>query len=225
VYLTKRRGDFTYTIGYTLGKSTALASGNGDNPLAAEGITPNEDFDRSFFVGPTSFDRRHAIVSTWTYQMPFLRDRHDVVGILLGGWEASGKVRWQTGEYLTADGNTSIGTRRADYLGGDISLPANERTADRWFNTDAFAAAPDDRRGNAKVGTIEGPRWYQWDVSVRKNVALVGSSHMELRADVFNVFNRVNFGNPETTVTDDDFGAIGSARIPRQMQLSVRFQF
>jgi hypothetical protein len=48
---------------------------------------------------------------------------------------------------------------------------------------------------------------------------------MELRADVFNVFNRVNFGNPETTVTDDDFGAIGSARIPRQMQLSVRFQF
>jgi hypothetical protein len=225
LYLTKRRGDFTYTIGYTLGKSTALASGNGDNPLAAEGIAPDEDFDRSFFVGPTSFDRRHAIVSTWTYQMPFLRDRHDVVGILLGGWEASGKVRWQTGQYLTADGSTSIGTRRADYLGGDISLPANERTADRWFNTDAFAPAPDDRRGNAKVGTIEGPRWYQWDVSVRKNVALVGSSHMELRADVFNVFNRVNFGNPETTVTDDDFGAIGSARIPRQMQLSVRFQF
>jgi hypothetical protein len=225
LYLTKRLGDFTYTIGYTLGKSTALASGNGDNPLAAEGITPNEDFDRSFFVGPTSFDRRHAIVSTWTYHMPFLRDRHDVVGILLGGWEASGKVRWQTGQYLTADGNTSIGTRRADSLGGDISLPANQRTADRWFNTDAFAPAPDDRRGNAKVGTIEGPRWYQWDVSVRKNVALVGSSHLELRADVFNVFNRVNFGNPETTVTDDDFGAIGSARIPRQMQLSVRFQF
>jgi hypothetical protein len=58
-----------------------------------------------------------------------------------------------------------------------------------------------------------------------KNVRLYGNARMTLRADVFNVFNRVNFDNPETTVTDDDFGAIGEVKIPRQMQLSVRFQF
>jgi hypothetical protein len=72
---------------------------------------------------------------------------------------------------------------------------------------------------------IEGPRWYQWDLSLRKNFALFSTARMQLRADVFNVFNRVNFENPETTVTDDDYGAISDAKIPRQMQFSVRLDF
>jgi hypothetical protein len=62
-------------------------------------------------------------------------------------------------------------------------------------------------------------------VSFRKKFRLRGNQNLELRADVFNVFNRVNFGNPETTVTDSDFGEIASAKIPRQTQLSLRFQF
>ncbi len=224
-YLNRRRGTIRYTVSYTLGKATGLGSGNGDNPLAAEGFTPGDPFDRDFFVGPTNYDRRHALVATWTYEMPFLRDRNNVVAAVLGGWELSGKTRWQSGEYLTVDGNTSIGTRRADYLGGEISLPSSERSANRWFNTDAFAAAPNDRRGNSRVGMVQGPHFYEWDLSLRKNFPIYGTARMTLRADVFNVFNRVNFDDPETTVTDDDFGAISEAKIPRQMQLSVRFEF
>ena len=56
--------------------------------------------------------------------MPFLRDRRDLAGLVLGGWEISGKMRWQSGQYLTADGNTSIGDRRADYTGAEIGLPS-----------------------------------------------------------------------------------------------------
>ncbi len=225
LYLNKRRGEIRYTVSYTLGKATGLGSGNGDNPLAAEGYAPGERFDRNFFVGPTSYDRRHALVATWTYEVPFLRQRKDVMGSVLGGWELSGKVRWQSGGYLTPDGNTSIGTRRADYVGGAIGLPSDQRTEDRWFNTDAFAAAPDDRRGNAKVGMIEGPHLHEWDVSFRKNFRLRGTSRINLRADVFNLFNRVNFNNPENTVTSSAYGQISSAKIPRQMQLSLRFEF
>jgi hypothetical protein len=224
-YLNKRRGQIRYTFSYTLAKATGLGSGNGDNPLAAEGYTPGASFDRAFFVGPTSYDRRHALVATWTYEVPFLRERRDVLGSILGGWELSGKTRWQSGEYLTADGNTSIGTRRADYVGGAIDLPSDARDEDRWFNTDAFATAPDGRRGNARVGMIEGPHLYQWDISFRKNFRVRGTSKINLRADVFNLFNRVNFNNPENTVTDSDYGQIDSAKIPRQMQLSLRFEF
>jgi len=225
LYLNKRRGNLHYTVGYTLSKATGLTSGNGDNPLAAEGYTPGEPFDRNFFVGPLSGDRRHAFISTWTYALPFLRGQHSVGAMVLGGWELSGKTRFQSGQYLTADANTSIGTRRADYLGGRISLPSSERTADRWFNTAAFAPAPEDRRGNAKVGMIEGPGWAQWDISLRKNFAVVGSSKLEFRADVFNVFNRVNLNNPEITLTDSAYGQIDSARIPRQVQLGLNLRF
>jgi hypothetical protein len=223
LYVNKRRGDIRYTIGYTLSKATGLGSGNGDNPLAAEGYTPGEPFDLGFFVGPTSYDRRHAFISTWTYEVPYLRDHQNIAGWVLGGWQITGKTRWQSGQYLTVNGNTSIGGRRADYVGGDISL--SNRDENRWFNTGAFAAAPDTRRGNASIGMVEGPHLYQWDISLRKGFRLGGTRTLRFDADVFNAFNRVNFNNPNTTVTAADFGRIGSARIPRQTQLSLRFQW
>ena len=223
MYLNKRRGDIRYTISYTLSKATGLGSGNGDNPLAAEGYVPGTAFDLDFFVGPTTYDRRHALINTFTYQVPFFRDRGNIAEAIIGGWELSGKVRWQSGQYLTPTGNTSIGTRRADFLGGDISIA--DRSENRWFNTAAFAAAPEGRRGNATIGTIEGPHWYQWDLSARKNFGLPGRATIQFRADVFNVFNRLNLNNPNVTVTAAEFGRISSARIPRQTQLSFRLSF
>jgi Carboxypeptidase regulatory-like domain len=223
LYLNKRRGSLRYTVSYTLSKATGLGSGNGDNPLAAEGYVPGAPFDVDFFVGPTTYDRRHALITTFTYAVPFYRGQANLAEAIVGGWELSGKVRWQSGQYLTPTGNTSIGTRRADYLGGDIGI--DNRDENQWFNTAAFAAAPEGRRGNAPIGLIEGPHWYQWDLSARKKFALFGTTKLELRADVFNVFNRLNLNNPSVTVTAAEFGRIATARIPRQTQLSFRLEF
>ena len=41
-------------MSYTLSKATGLGSGNGDNPLAAEGFVPGSVDDLDFFVGPTT---------------------------------------------------------------------------------------------------------------------------------------------------------------------------
>ena len=225
LYVNKRRGDINYSVSYTLSKATGLGSGNGDNPLAAEGYTPGAPFDLDFFVGPTTYDRRHVLIATWTYKTAFFRGQHNLAELALGGWELSGKVRWQSGQHLTPVGNTSIGTRRADYLGGDISLASGDRSESRWFNTAVFAPAPDTRRGNAPIGLIEGPHWHQWDVSMRKNFPIHGRATVQVRADVFNVFDRVNFNNPNVTVTASEFGRISSAKIPRQTQLSLRLSF
>jgi hypothetical protein len=145
------------------------------------------------------------------------------VGQVLGGWEFSGKVRWQSGQYLTVTGNTSTGTRRADYLGGEIDLA--ERSAEKWFDTSVFATAPDTRRGNATVGQVQGPHFYRWDLSMRKKFTLMAQKTLEFRLDAFNAFNRVNYGNPSTTVTAAGFGAITSAKTPRELQFSFRFEF
>ena len=50
-------------------------------------------------------------------------------------------------------------------------------------------------------------------------------TRFELRADVFNVFNRLNPNNPNVTVTAAEFGRISTAKIPRQTQLSFRLEF
>ena len=46
-----------------------------------------------------------------------------------------------------------------------------------------------------------------------------------MRAEVFNVFNTVNLNNPTTRVDDAGYGTITSARIPRQSQFTLRFEF
>jgi outer membrane receptor protein involved in Fe transport len=223
-YLNKRRGDIKYSVSYTFGKVTGLGSGNGDNPLDDEGWRPTDNVPFDYFVGPTSFDRRHSLLVIPTYTPAFMRERRDLLGQILGGWEIGGKIRWQSGQFLTATGNTSIGVRRADYVAGaDIDI--DDRTAARWFNTAAFVAAPVERRGNATVGQIQGPHWRQVDLSLRKKFQIIRGKNLEFRADVFNVLNTVNLNNPNTRTDDANYGRITTARIPRQSQFTFRFEF
>jgi hypothetical protein len=216
LYFNKRRGVFTFTVGYTLSKVETDASGFGDNPI---------DNDLAYNSGPASYDRRQVFVSTWTYRVPFLKDRRDIVGQALGGWEISGITRLQSGQYLSPTGNTSIGIRRADYVTGqDIRLDgANEI---KWFNTAAFVTAPNGRPGSAGVGVIEGPAYYVWDVSFRKKFSLTSRIKLGVQADVFNLFDRVNLNNPNIETTNTSYGRINStAGAARQMQLGARLEF
>ncbi len=223
-YLNKRRGDIKYSVSYTLAKVTGLGSGNGDNPLEDEGWRPTDNVPLDYFVGPTSFDRRHALVIIPSYTPALWRERRDLIGQVLGGWEISGKIRWQSGQYLTpTTGNTLIGSRRADYTGDEISI--DDPSAGRWFNTAAFVAPPVDRHGNARVGMIEGPHWRQVDLSLRKRFHFSRTMNLEVRGEVFNVLNTVNLGNPNTATDNAAYGTITSARIPRQSQFTLSFRF
>jgi hypothetical protein len=217
LYATKRRGQIQFTVSYTLSKATTNASGNGDNDTAE---APG---DLEYTRGPASFDRRHAMVNTFTYRPPYLLERRDWLGAIAAGWELSGKIRFQSGQYLTANGASSIGGRRADYVGGDIAIDDPDET--RWFNTAAFTIPAEDRRGTATVGQIEGPSFYQWDLSLRKNFRLTERVQITPIFDVFNLFNRVNFGNPNTDVSSGSYGTIGSAQPSRQFQFGARVEF
>jgi hypothetical protein len=217
LYATKRRGVITFTTSYTLSKVITDASGNGDNDTAeAAG-------DRSYTRGPATFDRRHAFVGTFTYRVPFLLNRGDLLEAIAGGWEVSGKARLQSGQYYTATGNSSIGGRRANYTGAEIRL--DDRSELRWFNTDAFTVPAEDAKGTATVGQILGPSFYQWDLSFRKNFRFGGRYQATPIFDVFNLFNRVNFGAPNTNVSDGGYGTINTAQPSRQFQLGVKFEF
>ncbi len=219
LYATKRRGDLQFTVSYTLGKVITDASGNGDNDA------PEAAGDRSYLRGPASFDRRHAFVNTVTYRIPWLRDRGGVLEAVAGGWEISSKFRFQSGQYFTAAGSSTIGTRRADYLGGEIDIDGDET---RWFNTAAFANPPTDRRGSATVGQIEGPSFKQMDMSMRKNFRFGRRYNVTPIFDAFNVFNTVNFGNFVGAGLDANnaaFGTLTTAQPSRQFQFGVRFDF
>ncbi len=216
LYAAKRRGDLQFTVSYTLGRAMTNASGNGDNDTA-DGAG-----DLDFFYGPATFDRRHAFVNTLTYRLPWLRDRGGVLEAIAGGWEASSKYRFQSGQYLTPVGNSSIGSRRAEYLGGEVDIDGDETA---WFNTAAFGNPPEDRRGSAGVGVIQGPGFSQMDLSFRKNFRFGGRFNLTPIFDAFNVFNTLNLTNPNVDANSGSYGTIGSAHPSRQFQFGLRFDF
>src|SRR5262249_11566062 len=119
-----------------------------------------------------------------------------------------------------------------DYLGGDINLSDDERSQARWFNTVAFGPAPEDRRGNAPVGSIRGPGRNLWDLSLRKQFVVTERFKLQFRGDMFNAFNHVNLVLCSSTcpglVTNqaaNNYGTITTAAPGRQVQLGLRLTF
>jgi hypothetical protein len=240
---TKRRGDLVATVSYTYSKVLGQTAGINDNPepecpftcqLASGQIVSW----RQFYYGPLNFDRRNIFVATYTYQLPFFRSQRGLSGQALGGWEFSGITRAQSGQPLTISGTSSIGGvagffRRASVGTGalnDLSTCPAVRVV-CWFNpatsgpNAAFVAAPTTGAGTAPIGSILGPAYYNWDMSLRKNFRLPkeGMSLM-FQADAFNVFNRTNWQNPGTSV-NGGLGEIFNSNPPRQLQFGARFSF
>ena len=224
LFLSRRRGALKWTSSYTLGSARDNGSGNTSN------IDTGQDFaNLAYSYGPSDFDRRHILVETWTYELPFLRGKTGLAAGALGGWEVSGIYRFQSGSPLTITANTAIGSRRADYLAGDAYIPSSGRfSADGsvlWLDPDQFAPAPESRLGNSRRGQFRGPSYQVFDLSFRKGFPLRGEARLQIQADLFNAFNKLNLDNPQTNFSNAAFGEITSAGPPRNVQLGIRVTF
>jgi len=235
LYAAKRKGNLELTASYTWSKALTDTSGNGD------GVDVGEDpFNRHSNYGPASFDRRQIFVTTYDYHLPFFNKMKGIGGAVLSGWEVSGITRYQSGAYFTITGNTAIGTRRADYVGGPVRLASPGPNG--WINPAAFAVAPATRRGNSGVGNVQGPNLQTWDFSLRKQFSVTERVNVRFQADLFNAFNRANFRapdlafgtlvlttNPDGSVTRKPsnlgFGTIGSTGPPRNIQFGLKLDF
>ena len=107
----------------------------------------------------------------------------------------------------------------------DPELAAAERTADRWFDTSAFALPAPFTFGTARRNSVIGPGYADVDTVVAKTFTVTGRRRLELRWEIFNLLNRANFDLPNRTFGSANFGRIFSAKDPREMQLGVRFTF
>ncbi|HAF14381.1 MAG TPA: hypothetical protein DCK99_11930, partial [Blastocatellia bacterium] len=94
-----------------------------------------------------------------------------------------------------------------------------------YFDPSAYVLAPTTGAGNAPVGGIVGPGYYNWDLSLRKSFKLPREGmSLALQMDAFNVFNRTNLGNPATGI-GSSLGQITGVNPPRNLQFGLRFVF
>ncbi|MEW6323375.1 MAG: TonB-dependent receptor [Acidobacteriota bacterium] len=201
--------------------------------------------------GLSDFHAAHNWVLSFSYDLPFGRSLIGVPGALFRGWRTSGIVNMRSGSPLTVfvQNNRSrslwqpslgpgIGRDRASYAAGFDKDNAVTGNPAQWFNPAAFAVPAAGTFGNVGRGDFIGPDLKTVDVSFVKDTpwtTLGRAGRLELRIEVFNLFNRANFGIPQLIAfagaADNEaplasFGRIrNTVTSARQMQLGLRVRF
>jgi hypothetical protein len=175
-------------------------------------------------------DMRHSWVAQMNYALPFGQDLTGVARALLAGWQVNVVANYQTGEPFDVVGTNDRANTGGDdrpNLVGDPELPSGQRTPERWFNTAAWELQEIFTLGNSPRNPLHGPSRKRMDLSVFKDLPLVGNARLQLRYEVYNLFNAVNFANPSGNFSRGTFGSISSTGNfePRQMQFAAKLIF
>ena len=228
---------FWYLLSYTRSKLVDDASSVFDasiltGPVANFPVADsfNRKLERDYSTG----DIPHVLAASAVWDIPWGANRPRRTGGLLGvvanDWTVAGVLTLQSGVPLAIAQTTNnnafagFGTQRPNLV-GEPALPAAERSVGRWFNTNAFAAAPQFTIGTSSRNPVRGPGYRNLDMALIRHVPLRASKALELRAEIFNVTNTPPLGAPNTTVGAAAFGTITSAGDPRVVQLGLKFIF
>ena len=232
--------------GLNLGTEYMWSHSINDNGTGGgEAQQPQNQLCRVCDRGNSPSDVRHHITANWIYQLPFGPGQRMLktgpLSRVLGGWEMSGIWTARTGRMMTIlasrssstvpDGNTSY--QRPDLVPGVSIYPAGGPTFSQWLNLAAFAVPKSGTWGNAGRAIAVGPGLTQWDWSFQKRTKIMEGKAIVFRADMFNILNRTQAGNPGLTMTSTaTFGVITSGLnrtigtgTSRQVQLSLRYTF
>jgi predicted porin len=231
----------SYTWGQALTGAPDHISTSGGGPGFDTGVfrEPQDGNNLRAEYGPSEFDITHRLVASYVWELPFGNGRRfgkDWTGateFLLGGWQLTGINVAQSGLALTATlaGSSVLnlgGERRArPNLVGNPVLPESERTLNRYFNTDAFAAfSPGTQAfGNSGIGIMRGPGYVNFDFTLAKNFRLSDHRSIQFRTELFNALNHPNFGPPNLQRESTGFGQILTAGNGRIIQFGLKFYF
>jgi hypothetical protein len=196
---------------------------------------------KQFNYGKLSFDATHIVASSFTVESPWGKHLTGVGGALVKGWSLSGLMHYQSGAPLTATASQNAGSngvsiaRRGSIVAGQsigfsgpcLNSKGQPAAALCWVNPNAFALTTELGAGDAPIGNIIGPNFYQWDLSARKTFNLHREGmRLQFQADAFNVFNRANWNNPTVNnAGTSSFGQITGSLPARVLQLGGKFNF
>jgi hypothetical protein len=233
-----------------------LASSGGTPTISAPLGSANWYYD----YGPNGLQPYNVLHFSYVYQLPVGKGRrfggsmNRIVDAVAGGWEMTGLFTWESGFPLTVVAGTGqtpsgVGTLRANRVANgnlDHSGQSRGQAANEWFDTSAYTvplyvnpsvASPARQFGTAGIGTVIGPNFSEYDMSLQKAFLVIGELKLKLRVDAFDLFNIPMLGTPNLTVSSPTFGQILTANTtpvssgpqvgytPRTIQLGLRLDF
>ncbi len=243
-----------YTYSHSIDDSTDPLVGQAGErtfPRDSSGLAGGWTAER----GNSGFDTRHRLVANYIYELPlyfenkaldYLFGHWSMGGIfqvqsgnpysIFGGTDSAGTGLGQRADY--ADPNAPVGT--FSRLAAPTSFDARTQTgptADLFRNPCAGVVSATGgsctnqligRQGNVARGAFVGPSFSKFDFNLVKQIPLDHfreGMRFTLRADFFNLFNRVNFGQPVNAINSANFCQSTTAGAGRIVQFVGRFEF
>lgn len=238
---------------YTFSRSIDNASSDSLPRLRVVTNTTATDSDgANADMAPSDFDVRHSFTLAVTYNFP--KPRVGSVGRrVLRNWSLDAIARARTATPVNVVVRSDVvgedlivELQRPDLIPG-VPVYLNDPTVagGRRINRDAFSVPAQLRQGTLRYNALRGFGMSQVDLALRRQFDLGERITLQFKAEVFNVFNHPNFGNPVNTLNSNLFGqstqmlgrSLGNGGIngglsplyqiggPRSIQLALRLQF
>jgi Carboxypeptidase regulatory-like domain/TonB-dependent Receptor Plug Domain len=190
---------------------------------------------RSLDYGPDAGDDNNVFRLSGNYAFPHVPIK-GITDKAVNGWNLSFITNWQSGFSFTPfaeDDNSfsAMGNDRPDITVANISdtklstRRSHSELINEWFNTADFVPNAIGTYGNIGKNSMRGPRLFTTDLALLKTGRVGERLAYEFRAEFYNAFNNVNFGNPDAGLQDSNFGQISSAGDPRILQMALKLKF
>jgi hypothetical protein len=222
---------------YTWAKSLDDISDDTDG--AGQGLLiPTDTNNRRLDRGRSNFDIRHQFRAGVVYELPFGSGKswlqQGLLSHVVGGWTVNSIIDWSSGlpfTVTTARSTIFPNVSMNAFFNGDPNSLGSivKGVSSVTYVSDAEKAKftnPAVGEYGAGRNIFTGPGFFQTDLSIHKAINLGERMKFEVRVEAFNVFNNVNFSQPNATSTSASFGVVSSVRVPpRILQLAAKFSF
>ena len=249
---------FSFEGSYTVSKSTDNSSAGRNNWVGSVGAGLPQQLDRLNLEHSISAnDTPQRLAAAVVVDLPIGRkqwiggDMNRVLDAAIGGWSIATVITEQSGQPMAigmATARLANGSQRPDVVCpqlksgismhdvaldwenvGSVSNPTS------YFNASCFADPGDQMPGNARryFSGLRTDGIHNADLNFYKSFVPKEGMRLEIRAEIFNLFNHPRFGQPNSAVGGSDsanpfFGTITSdagGQLPRYYQFGARFEF
>jgi Carboxypeptidase regulatory-like domain/TonB dependent receptor len=219
----------TYSLAYTWSKSIDFGCDTYGNDCDVQ-----DPYHWQNDKGVAGWNLTNIFAGSAIYELPFGRGQHwstdnKVADAIIGGWQLNGILTLNSGSpydvqapYQIANTNNISGVERANVVGN----PYKGVTKLNPINVNAFALPAPYTFGDMARNSLRSDWHKNLDLSLFRNFKTSDTTHLQFRAEAFNVTNTPVFSIPDNQMTDPNFGVVSStANVERELQLALKFYF
>ncbi len=181
------------------------------------------------------FNSAQRFVISYDWEVP-VHHRKGFTGMIVNDWSLSGITQFQSGFPIRLDTEDDtelinslffLGTE-APSMTGTLQKLNPKQPGQLYLNYNQFSDPPLGQFNNGTQRSVCcGPGLVDWDLSAQRKIPISESMYFQFRGEIFNLFNRTNFSNPDGHYQDGPglFGKITQVGDPRVVQFALKFFF